>query len=58
MKRAKEIPQIDGISRRKWNHVKEWSSGPWPCIQHFIGHFTGAEQLAKPKFSACCPKRV
>jgi hypothetical protein len=49
MKRANGIPRIDSFPGRKWNHVKEWSSGPQLCIQHFSGHFTGIESLAKPK---------
>ena len=54
MKRAKGTPQIDSLSNGK-DHVKEWSSGPRLCIQHFAVILIGTEQLAKPKFSTCFP---
>jgi hypothetical protein len=50
MKRAKDVPRFDRFSRRKLNHVKEWSSEPRLCIQHFNRYFMATAQLAKPKF--------
>jgi hypothetical protein len=54
MKKVKRVPLIDSLSGGK-DHLKEWSSGPQLCIQHFSGHFIGMEPLAKPEFSKRCP---
>jgi hypothetical protein len=50
MERAKGVPRIDSFPGGK-DHLKEWSSGPHLCIQHYSGYFTGTEQLAKPKIA-------
>jgi hypothetical protein len=53
MQRAQGVPLSDSFSGREWDFVKEWSSGPQLCIQHFSSQFIGTESLAKLKFSKC-----
>jgi hypothetical protein len=55
MKKAKRDSRIDSLSGGK-NYVKEWSSGPQRCPQHFnVSQFTSMEPIAKHNFPHASP---